>query len=213
MTKLCQYACQNDFVDLCHVDQGNIFPMLWRFFPTLDPNVDLVMSRDLDSRFTAREAAAVREWLASNKTLHAMRDHPYHGVPIMGGGWGSKLDHPDRRRCFITLTILSSWTFRTNWRKSWANIMTDRRVHTDVQGKGADQDLLKAHVWNQWAREDSLHHDSYTCWRFPGSTGWPTQRLNTTQYNYFGAVGPVEFMKKCPSNCRRKGHEKDWVYC
>ena len=99
MTKLCQYSCQNDFVDLCYINQDhkNVFPMLWRFFPTLDPNVDLIMSRDLDSRFTAREAAAVREWLASNKTLHAMRDHPYHGVPIMGGGWGSKLDTPERR--------------------------------------------------------------------------------------------------------------------
>ena len=99
MTKLCQYSCQNDFVDLCYInqDQKNVFPMLWRFFPTMDPNVDLIMSRDLDSRFTAREAAAVREWLASNKTLHAMRDHPFHGVPIMGGGWGSKLDTPKRR--------------------------------------------------------------------------------------------------------------------
>ena len=108
MWRLCELACQYSFLDLCHVDQemGDVFPMLWRFFPTLDPGVDVVMSRDLDSRFTAREAAAVREWLASDKTLHAMRDHPWHGVSIMGGGWGSKLDTKERRqRCINSITL------------------------------------------------------------------------------------------------------------
>ena len=72
----------------------DLFPMLWRFLPVLDPQVELAMSRDLDSRFTAREAAAVAEWRAGEcpGSLHAMRDHPWHGVPVMGGGWGAKLD-------------------------------------------------------------------------------------------------------------------------
>ena len=58
MLRLCELACQYSFLDLCRVDpeMGDVFPMLWRFFPTLDPGVDVVMSRDLDSRFTAREA-------------------------------------------------------------------------------------------------------------------------------------------------------------
>ena len=32
-----------------------IFPMNWRFFPTLDPQVDMYLSRDLDSEFNERE--------------------------------------------------------------------------------------------------------------------------------------------------------------
>ena len=201
MRRLCDLACKYSFLDLCRVDpdMGDVFPMLWRFFPTLDPGVDVVMSRDLDSRFTAREAAAVREWLGSDKTLHAMRDHPWHGVPIMGGGWGSRLDTEERRH---------------RWADSWRRMRGDQRLHASAAtGKGADQDLLRAHVWGVWARGDAMHHDAYTCHMFPGATAWPTQRINTTDHNFFGAVGPVEFMQVCPEQCRRKGHEKDWIYC
>ena len=35
----------------------DIFPMNWRFFPTLDPQVDAYLSRDLDSDFNERELA------------------------------------------------------------------------------------------------------------------------------------------------------------
>ena len=100
------------------------------------------------------------------------------------------------------------------WADSWRRMRGDQRVHASAAtGKGADQDLLRAHVWGVWARGDSLHHDSYTCHMYPGATAWPTQRLNTTDHNFFGAVGPVEFMQECPVKCRRKGHEKDWIYC
>ena len=33
----------------------DIFPMNWRFFPTIDPQVDFFISRDLDSEFNERE--------------------------------------------------------------------------------------------------------------------------------------------------------------
>ena len=49
------------------------------------PQVDLFMSRDLDSVPTQREADAVEEWLRSGKTLHVMRDHPSHTFPMLGG--------------------------------------------------------------------------------------------------------------------------------
>ena len=53
--------------------------------------VDLILSRDLDSRFSDREQEAVRDWLNSNKKFHIMRDHPDHGTEILGGTWGCKL--------------------------------------------------------------------------------------------------------------------------
>ena len=31
-------------------DMSEVFPMNWRFLPTLDPQVDIVLSRDLDNR-------------------------------------------------------------------------------------------------------------------------------------------------------------------
>ena len=51
----------------------------------VDPLVSEFHSRDLDSVPSPREVDAVKEWLHSkNKTFHIMRDHPLHGVPILG---------------------------------------------------------------------------------------------------------------------------------
>lgn len=67
---------------------GNWDSMLWRFEPISDESVDVFISRDTDSRLNYRERRAVDEWLESNKSLHIMRDHAYHGTPILGGMWG-----------------------------------------------------------------------------------------------------------------------------
>lgn len=65
----------------------NLF-MSWRFHPYDDPNVELFISRDTDTRILEREALAVREWLKSDKTLHIMRDSPCHYPKILGGMFG-----------------------------------------------------------------------------------------------------------------------------
>lgn len=52
--------------------------------------VELLLSRDLDSRINEREVAAVSEFLASEKHFHVMRDHPAHSAPIMGGLWAAR---------------------------------------------------------------------------------------------------------------------------
>jgi len=64
--------------------------MFWRFEDASDPKVDIMISRDCDSRLCNREASAVKEWENSDKKFHIMRDHPSHGVPILGGMWGAK---------------------------------------------------------------------------------------------------------------------------
>jgi protein O-GlcNAc transferase len=62
--------------------------MLWRFLAHDIDGLEVVIFRDADSRLDKRERAAVDEWLASGKTLHVMRDHPGHSLPMMGGMWG-----------------------------------------------------------------------------------------------------------------------------
>lgn len=64
--------------------------MFWRFFPAYDENVDIFICRDSDSRLNEREAAAVLEWEKSDKNVHIMRDHPYHGYYMLGGMIGFK---------------------------------------------------------------------------------------------------------------------------
>lgn len=51
----------------------------------LDGLVDTAMSRDSDSPIIPREEDAVREWLASDRIFHIMRDHPMHCTSILGG--------------------------------------------------------------------------------------------------------------------------------
>ena len=72
-------------------EDGNWAGTLWRFYAALDPTVDVMISRDTDSRFGFREAEAVKEWLNGDKAFHIMRDNPQHGVPILAGMWGTKV--------------------------------------------------------------------------------------------------------------------------
>lgn len=69
---------------------GDWTGMFWRFQAISDPEVEIMISRDTDSRLTLREADAVREWLGSDKNFHIMRDHPWHGTEILGGMWGAR---------------------------------------------------------------------------------------------------------------------------
>ena len=62
-----------------------------RYLPLLDPTVDLMVSRDLDSRLTTREQTAVEDWLNTGLAFHVMRDNPQHGTEILGGMWGARM--------------------------------------------------------------------------------------------------------------------------
>ena len=65
-------------------------PMCWRFEAIDDPNVEIMLSRDTDTRILLREKLAVDEWMNSTKSFHIMRDHPDHINTIMGGMFGVK---------------------------------------------------------------------------------------------------------------------------
>ena len=205
--KLCELACNNNLIDLCNAkripgvpmkDATNLFPMLWRFFPTLDPQVGFLHVRDLDSRFSAREAAAVLDFQKSDKPLHCMRDHKAHGAQILGGMWGTRLN-PSTRKL---------------WKKSWVDILKDQRSNATSAFGGPDQQLLAAYVWKNFGGPSGcLQHDSYLCKRYPGSVPWPTKRPIEPN-NYVGSVVVQNYTmkEKCPVECRPKDH-KDWEYC
>lgn len=61
----------------------------WRFEVLSDKTIDYVMVRDVDSRIYQREVNCVKDWIASGKEFHIMRDHVMHGVPICAGMWGA----------------------------------------------------------------------------------------------------------------------------
>ena len=142
---------------------------------------------------TAREEAAVNEWLESNASLHSMRDHPAHYVPLVGGGWGARL------------------TDREQWEIIWTEILEDSLTYSDRQKKGPDQYILTNHVWKVHFMSGShiFQHDSYLCESYPGSIGFPTRRKKES-YNFILALSPEPLWEECPVSCRRN---KEWEFC
>jgi len=115
---------------------GEIDGMFWRFLPAGESGIDAMVVRDVDSRPTPREYAAVEEWLASGKSLHIMRDHPHHKVVILGGMWGCRGNAvPDME------TMVDSW-------KLWAK-------------KGQDQDFLRDVIYPRFKDDLMVHSDLY----------------------------------------------------
>lgn len=96
-------------------DNGSWHGMFWRFEPASEDDVDVFISRDCDSRISAREASAVKEWLASPQLVHSMSDHPYHFHPkhgLMGGMFGMK-----RYGCPEMVSLIN--TFKTKYPDAW----------------------------------------------------------------------------------------------
>lgn len=109
--------------------------LFWRFLPASEDNVDIFISRDIDSRINSREAAAVNDWLESDKDIHCMRDHVEHNVPILGGMWGCRngvLSHMG--------DMINSWPFKEH--------------------KGSDQEFLHINVFNLY-HHTILAHDKF----------------------------------------------------
>ena len=207
--RLCALACEDDSrLDLCDVENlpgrrsnvSDVLPVLWRFLPVVDPQVDLYFSRDLDSHLGARELAAVGEFLADKEAaVHVMRDHWAHDIGILAGTWGAKLEGPELRKA---------------WRISLRNMLANRKAHESQTVQGADQYLLNRYVW-PWAKRKMLAHDSYTCEKYPKSVGFPTRRIDANM-NFVGAVlghgDRIEFAEEnaCPERCRRNA---TWTFC
>ena len=207
LQELCQLACHNPILDICNVkelpgtpmqDASRVFAMNWRFFPTLDPQVDVYHCRDLDSRFSQRELAAVAEFIRSDMALHSMRDHPAHFAPMVGASWGT---HLNRRGA------------RGKWKKAWDKILQDKNAWADRSDKGPDQIVLKDHVWPLFYHRLVLQHDSYLCQKFRWSKPWPTKRAMEPN-NFVASIfkDNATLIQRCPKACRPKDH-LDWEYC
>jgi hypothetical protein len=120
--------------------RGLIDGMFWRFLPAAEADVDALVVRDVDSRLTVRERAAVEEWLASGRAIHIMRDHPFHKVPMLGGMWGCRGGAiPDMQ------SLIQRW-------KLWGK-------------KGHDQDFLRNAIYPRFRHDCLVHSDLYA---YPG---------------------------------------------
>lgn len=80
-------------------DQTSTF---WRYDALRDfESYDYVLFRDVDSRPTDREIYAICEWIQTRRGVHTIRDHPFHGVPMLAGLWGARSWKADYIRQFL----------------------------------------------------------------------------------------------------------------
>ena len=108
--------------------------MLWRFYDASDPTVAVMMSRDCDSWLSFREAFSVKKWLSSDKGVHILRDHCYHGQKIMGGMFGIKRGVvADMKQLCDTYTISNDYDQGFLATAVYPNILHTVMVHMGVQ--------------------------------------------------------------------------------
>ena len=111
-------------------------PRMWRFEAIDNEYVEIMMSRDTDTRITLREKLAVDEWLNSGSLFHIMRDHPHHNFFVLAGMFGTKKNK-----------LIPSWVnIINNYNK------TDNRMY--------DQDFLRDYIY-PLVKNDSTIHASF----------------------------------------------------
>ena len=149
--------CNTELVEM--EELGDWRGMYWRFRPASEEDVDVMVSRDCDSRLGPREKEAVDEWLASDRVFHSMRDHPAHGIPILGGMWGA------RKGAVPNMTVL-----------------IDKHI-TDENRWGVDQDFLTDHIYplvkDIWFEHDAFYAIDH---RSGYKKGFPTPRDRETMF-------------------------------
>lgn len=122
--------------------------MFWRFLAASDPEVDIMISRDCDSRLIMRDKIAVDQWLDSNKGFHVIRDHRNHGVAILGGMWGAKKGTVDNMEDLIAKDKKGDyWQVDQIFLKNviWPLVKNDVLVHDEffIDAFGARSQRIK----------------------------------------------------------------------
>ena len=120
---------------------------MWRFEPINEPDVEIMISRDLDSRILLREKLAVEQWISSDKVFHIMRDHPHHGWVILAGMFGIK------KNDFINMKELS-----------------DNFIQNDI--RTYDQEFLRDYIYPLIKNNSMIHatfqkFEQNNCLEFP----------------------------------------------
>ncbi|RMZ98930.1 hypothetical protein BpHYR1_053548 [Brachionus plicatilis] len=212
---ICKYECTySTRIQFCSINELKLYNftsyngMYWRWIPLMDNFVDYLQSRDIDSWIVEREYQVVIEWLSSKFSFHAIRDHPFHYFPILGGLWSLATK---RNRS------LSSEIFTRLVNKNFIRPYNNR-IYLE------DQYFLAHYVW-PLVQSQSLIHDSYYCKEFQSQgliKAFPNQRPNTecfvscsncceyTMNKTNSKLGIKSVGRTCPVECR---FDKKWNYC
>jgi hypothetical protein len=119
-----------------------------RFFAIDEPDVDVMMVRDADSRVHWKDRWAINNFLASGKGVHIIRDHVEHGAVILAGLWGI-------RKGVLSRRIQDMYN-------DWVPVFAGSGNKRDPEGFGIDQNFLLLSVYPMITGK-SLVHYSFNC--------------------------------------------------
>lgn len=141
----------------------------WRFLPK--EGVERFISRDADSRLLIREKLAVDEWIESGKSLHIMRDHPHHGLPIYAGLFGLVVT-PELNM----LDNIKEWTLKNQY-------------SSQLYNKFADQPFLNQYVYDKYILTGDMitHNSCYYTPEFPYSKPFPMP-IDKNDFKFVGEI-------------------------
>jgi hypothetical protein len=136
----------------------SVKPMTWRFEAIDSPDVDLIISRDTDSRILYREQVAVNEWINSNRKFHIMIDHPHHNFNILGGMFGTKKIQGI----------------------NWTQLISDFPRNSD---RNYDQNFLKDIIYPNIKNDVLIHSNFYS---YEGEVTTPFSIPYDSEYHFIG---------------------------
>lgn len=157
-----QYNAYNNVKLLTINETGPLFRS-YRFYPIDDENVELLFSRDADSRIEERDLWCMNEFINSNKTFHIIRDHHWHQARTEAGLFGIK--------CKLGIEKLH---------KKWIKNNVEQ-----AKKDNGDCIFLKDCLYNK-VKDNALIHTNILAYN-----GEITNRIEIEQKNVYDFVGNV----------------------
>lgn len=153
-------------VELCKIplEEDNT-SRTWRFMAAVDPDVDVVLSRDVDARLSIREAEAHQEFMESPFGFHIIRDHPTgHGYLVSAGMFALKTEA---------------------YGSLMHKLLLDQEFRDEYM---ADQNFMTYVVYPHIAANCLVHDEYYNYQPTPPSEKRVIKRKRTTTLSHIGAA-------------------------
>lgn len=195
---ICRFYCGNSVpkniveklseynnVEIIEMREDNkISYMTWRFLAYDDLDVEVVISRDADSRLSFREKTLVDLFISSDFLFHDIRDHHLH-MHVMGGTWGMK--------------------------RGAISSMSDLLKTTSVgMGYGEDQNFMFLVVGPLLKNKTLSHHSFYSPESGYYSPNFPIKKtdklsnlceaVHSSHFHFIGEVFPSNNYNKPPNH-------------
>jgi len=134
------------------VDATGPILMMHRFLAIDEPDVECMIVRDADSRIHHRDRWAIKDFASSPYSAHAIRDHPQHFAPLLGGLWGLR-----KNPSVPSMSLLVEPYLNTRWRFGdnqiflkdivYPKLKHSLLVHTSQSFRYADEETHREFPW------------------------------------------------------------------